>query len=91
MVEDEDAAGTGHLGDEALGLRVIDPAHLVIVVEIGDPRVVPDKAEPVAVEPEPVVAAPEPVPAEPESEPPVEIVALVRTTLRVRANSDARR
>ena len=35
MVEDEDAAGAGHLLDEGLGLRVVDPADLVVVPEIA--------------------------------------------------------
>src|SRR5262249_12946259 len=34
MVEDEDAAGAGDLFDDLLGLRVIDPADLVIIPEI---------------------------------------------------------
>src|SRR5262249_43680009 len=34
MVEDEDAAGASDLFDDLLGLRVIDPAHLVIIPEI---------------------------------------------------------
>jgi len=34
MVEDEDAAGPGHVHEKALGLRVVDPADLLVVPEI---------------------------------------------------------
>ena len=35
MVENEDAAGAGHLLEEGLGLRVVDAADLVVVPEIA--------------------------------------------------------
>ena len=50
MVEDEDAAGAGQLGDKALGLGVIDPAHLVVVPEVADRGALIDERKALPVE-----------------------------------------
>src|SRR6516164_3244822 len=50
VVEYEHPAGTGHLGDETLGLRIIDPAHFVLVPEIADPGTLLDEREALPVE-----------------------------------------
>ena len=52
MVEDEDAAGAQNVGDEALGLGVIDLTHLVIVPEIAHRAALLDQREPLVVEPD---------------------------------------
>ena len=50
MVEDEHAAGAGVFLEKRLGLRVVDPANLVVVPEILDRGAVLDQAEAFAVE-----------------------------------------
>ena len=50
VVEDDDPMGAALRHHQPLHLRVIDPADLVLVVEIGDAGVVTDKAEAVTLE-----------------------------------------
>ena len=50
MVEDDDAPCPALTLHQGFHFRVVDPADLVLVVEIGDPRVVTDKAEAVLFE-----------------------------------------
>jgi len=50
MVEDDYPARTGNLGDKALGLRIIDPAHFVLVPEVANRSALLDEREALPVE-----------------------------------------
>ena len=52
VVEDEDAAGAEDVGNKALGLGIVDLAHLVIVPEIADRTALLDEGETLRVEPD---------------------------------------
>src|SRR3984893_7198157 len=50
VVKDEDAAGSGHLGDEALGLRDINLVHFVLIPEVAHRGALLDERETLTVE-----------------------------------------